>query len=192
MNVFGMKRLTKVTTTMAALAGLLVVSGCAGVTVSRYKDENPRLVLEEFFAGELEAFGIVRDRSGVVLKRFVCAMTGTREGDELVLHEDFTWSDGTLQTRVWRLRKTGPGTYVGTAGDVVGAAQAAVAGNAMHLTYTLEVPLDGSTTRLSVDDWLYLVTDSVMINHSRLSKFGLSAAEVILTIQKRGARSLAD
>jgi hypothetical protein len=185
MRVFSIKSSKRITTAIAALAGLLVVSGCAGVTVSRYKDENPRLVLEDFFAGELEAFGIVRDRSGVVLKRFVCAMKGTREGDELVLHEDFTWSDGTLQTRVWRLRKTGTGRYVGTAGDVVGEAQAEVAGNAMHLTYTLEVPLNGSTTRLAVDDWLYLVSDAVMINHSRLSKFGFSAAEVLLAIRKQ-------
>jgi hypothetical protein len=45
--------------------------------------------------------------------------------------------------------------------------------------------MDGSITRLDVDDWLYLVTDTVMINHSKLTKFGFDAAEVVLTIRKQ-------
>jgi len=175
----------RIATCVTAIACALVLEGCCPVQVSAYKNESPKLVVEDFFVGELEAVGIVRDRSGPVLKRFVCAMRGTLDGDELVLDEDFTWSDGTTQKRVWRLRKTAPGTFVGSAGDVIGDAQVEVAGNAMRLAYTLEVPIDGSTTRLAVDDWLYLVTDSVIINHSRLSKFGLSVAEVILTIRKR-------
>lgn len=169
------------------LSTALLAGTCAGCTVSvqEYKDEKPALVVEEFFTGELEAFGVVAERSGKVVKRFSCAMHGTWDGSTLVLDEDFTWSDGSRQKRVWRLTKQPDGTFSGGAGDVVGEAFGEVAGNTLHLVYDLSVPVDGSTTVLHVDDWLYLVTDSVMMNHSELTKFGLDAAEVFLTIQKK-------
>ena len=161
-----------------------ILSACCPLSVSVYKDEKPQLEIEKYFSGNLEAIGIVSDRSGKVLKRFVCAMKGSWDGNELILNEDFLWSDNTRQNRVWRLTRTSPGTFVGTANDVLGQAKVEVAGNAMHLVYTLEVPMNGSTTHLNVDDWLYLVTDTVIINHSKLTKFGLDAAEVVLTIRK--------
>jgi len=166
-------------------AVISAMSGCSSLSVSVYKEEKPILSVERYFSGNLEAIGVVSDRSGKVLKSFVCAMKGSWDGQVLTLTENFSWSDHTHQTRVWRLRSTSPGLFVGTANDVVGEAKVEVAGNAMHLVYTLEVPMDGSTTRLDVDDWLYLVTDTVMINHSKLTKFGFDAAEVVLTIRKQ-------
>ncbi len=159
-------------------------TGCA-VSVDDYRDEKPAFIVEQFFTGDLEAFGVVAERSGKVVKRFSCDMHGTWDGNMLVLDEDFTWSDGTRQKRLWRLTKQPDGTFAGTAGDVVGTAFGEVAGNTLHLVYNLSVPVDGSTTVLSVDDWLYLVTDNVLINHSTLTKFGLSAAEVFLTIRRK-------
>jgi hypothetical protein len=164
-----------------ALGGL---SGCS-VSVHQYKDEKPLLIVEDFFSGDLEAFGVVAERGGKVIKRFSCDMRGTWDGHTLVLAEDFTWSDGSHQKRVWRLTRQTDGTFSGTADDVDGVAFGEVAGNTLHLVYDLAVPVDGSTKILHVDDWLYLVTDSVMINHSHLTKFGLDAAEVVLTIQKK-------
>ena len=163
---------------------LSALSGCA-VSVQEYKDEKPALVVEEFFAGDLEAFGVVAERSGKVVKRFSCDMHGTWDGSTLVLDEDFTWSDGSRQKRVWRLTKQANGNFSGAADDVVGTAFGEVSGNTLHLVYDLSVPVDGSTTVLHVDDWLYLVTDSVIMNHSELTKFGLDEAEVFLTIQKK-------
>lgn len=166
------------------LAGL---SGCA-VSINQYKDEKPPLIVEHFFSGDLEAFGVVAERSGKAIKRFSCVMHGTWDGKTLVLQEDFTWSDGSLQRRVWRLTRNPDGTFSGTADDVVGVAFGEVAGNTLHLVYELSVPVDGSTKILHVDDWLYLVNDSVIINHSELTKFGFKAAEVFLTIQKKPGR----
>lgn len=90
-----------------------------------------------------------------------------------------------MQKRVWRLVKKPDGTFSGTADDVVGVSFAEVSGNTMHFVYDLSVPVDGSTTTLHVDDWLYLVTNSVILNRSSVTKFGFEAAEVFLTIQKR-------
>jgi hypothetical protein len=164
---------------------ILVLSGC-GVSVREYENEKPVLVVEEFFAGELKAFGVVAERSGKVIKRFSCDMKGSWDGHTLVLDEDFTWSDGSRQKRVWRLAKKADGTFSGTADDVIGEAFGEVSGNTLHLVYDLSAPVNGSTTILHVDDWLYLVTDSVIMNHSELTKFGVHAADVFLTIQKKG------
>jgi hypothetical protein len=169
------------------LLGLLC--GCA-VSIDQYKDEKPSLVVENFFSGDLEAFGVVAERSGKVIKRFSCTMHGTWDGRTLVLQEDFVWSDGARQRRTWRLSRNEDGTYSGTADDVVGTAFGEVAGNTLHLVYDLSVPVDGSTKVLHVDDWLYLVTDSVLMNRSKLTKFGIDAAEVLLTIQKKEKRPL--
>ena len=173
---------------LLSLLSLIFVSylstGCA-VSVKEYRDEKPVLNVESFFAGDLEAFGVVADRIGKVIKRFSCDMRGEWNGDTLALDEDFTWSDGSRQQRLWRLKKQPDGTFSGTADDVVGSAFGEVAGNTLHLVYDLAVPVDGSTTVLKVDDWLYLVTDRVLMNRSKLTKFGLTAAEVFLTIRKK-------
>ncbi len=163
-----------------------LVTGCA-ISVDEYKNEKPVLNVEQFFAGDLEAHGVVAERSGKVVKRFSCQMRGTWDGTTLALDEDFTWSDGTRQKRLWRLKKQPDGTFSGTADDVVGTAFGEVSGNTLHLVYDLSVPVDGSTTVLHVDDWLYLVTEDVLMNHSELTKFGLGAAEVFLTIRKKSS-----
>lgn len=167
---------------------LCTLSGCS-VSVEQYKDEKPPLIVEDFFSGDLDAYGVVAERGGKVIKRFSCAMRGVWDGQTLTLEEDFVWSDGSRQRRVWRLTRREDGTYTGTADDVVGEAFAEVAGNTLHLVYDLSVPVDGSTKVLHVDDWLYLVTDSVIINHSHLTKYGLDAADVFLTIQKRTSKA---
>jgi len=168
------------------LAIILFLSGC-GVSVQSYKNEKPELIVEKFFVGDLTAYGVVAERSGKVIKRFSCDMRGTWDGKTLSLDEDFSWSDGTSQKRVWHLTRKSDGTFSGTADDVVGDAFGEVAGNTFHLVYDLSVPVEGSETVLHVDDWLYLVTDSVIINRSKLTKFGLHAADVFLTIQRKGS-----
>lgn len=173
---------------LAQVLFILTLSGCS-VSVEQYKDEKPPLIVENFFSGNLDAYGVVAERGGKVIKRFSCAMRGVWNGQTLTLEEDFVWSDGTRQRRVWHLTRREDGTYTGTADDVVGEAFGEVSGNTLHLVYDLSVPVDGSTKVLHVDDWLYLVTDSVIINHSHLTKFGLDAADVFLTIQKSASKA---
>ena len=49
--------------TLGVLAAALLLSGCAGVKVEQYADTTPALVLEEYFAGPLTAWGIVQARA---------------------------------------------------------------------------------------------------------------------------------
>ena len=171
-----------------ALAGAstaLFLGGCASHNIAQYANEQPTLDLQQYFNGTLDAYGVFTDRSGAVVKRFTVLMQCTWTGDQGVLDEQFTYSDGSKQTRIWRLTKTGNGRFVGRADDVVGEAQGESRGNAFHWTYTLRLPVDNSVYDVQFDDWMYLMTDKVMLNKATMSKFGVRLGEVTLSFTKR-------
>ena len=143
------------------------------------------LDLRTYFNGPIEAHGIFTDRSGKVVRRFTVQMTGSWNGKEGVLDERFTYSDGKIERRVWRLTDEGGGRWIGRADDVVGTAQGRVAGNALNWRYTLRLPVDGSVYEVAFDDWMYLVDDKVMLNKAAMSKFGIHLGEVTLAFVKK-------
>jgi hypothetical protein len=102
-----------------------------------------------------------------------------------ILDEDFFYSDGTTQKRIWTLTETAPGVFTGTADDVVGVATGLMAGNALNWKYTLALPVDGTVYNVQFDDWMYLMDDKVMINRAQMSKFGIYLGEVTLAFYKR-------
>jgi len=169
------------------LAGLLVLglAGCASApTPQDYADQKPALALRQYFNGPLTAHGLFTDRSGRVVKRFTVQMVGRWSGDQGVLEEDFTYSDGTKQRRVWRITDHGQGRYTGQADDVVGAAEGQAAGNALQWRYTLRLPVDGKTYEVQFNDWMFLMDANTMLNKATMSKFGLRLGEVTLSFHK--------
>jgi hypothetical protein len=166
-----------------------VLSACSGPAVRDYQAEKPKLELDQFLNGELEAFGIVQNRSGEVVKRFRCHMAAKWEMVNQVLQgtidETFYYSDGTTSKRIWVLNKTADNKYKGTAGDVIGEATGETSGNAFNWKYVLDVPLDSGTIHLTMDDWMYLINDKVIINKTQMKKFGFKVGEVTLTIIKK-------
>ena len=167
---------------LAAAAGL---AACAGPQVSDYAAEKPALDLATYFNGTLDAYGVFTDRSGKVVRRFTVVMVCTWTGNEGVLDEDFTYSDGEKQRRVWRLKKRPDGHYTGTADDVKGEAVGQSQGNAFRWNYTLLLPVDGTTYEVQFDDWMYLMDERVMLNKAVMSKFGFRLGEVTLSFVKR-------
>jgi hypothetical protein len=170
---------------LAFTAALVGLSGCSAPQVAQYSQERPSLDLRQYFNGTLDAYGVFTDRSGAVVKRFTVVMVCTWQGDNGVLDESFAYSDGTTQKRVWRLTRLANGRYVGKADDVVGEALGESAGNALRWSYTLRLPVDQSTYDVQFDDWMYLMTDKVMLNKASMSKFGVYLGEVTLSFTKR-------
>lgn len=170
---------------LATSATALLAGGCAAPSVDHYVNEKPTLDLRTYFNGTLDAHGIFTDRSGQVVKRFTVLMQCTWTGDQGVLDESFTYSDGSTQKRVWRLTRHPDGRYTGVADDVMGIAQGQVRGNAFHWTYTLALPVDGKVYEVQFDDWMYLVDAQVMLNRAEMRKFGIRLGEVTLSFSKR-------
>ena len=171
-------------TDMAGSAAL-ALAGCAGPQITDYASEKPVLDLREYFNGTLDAYGLFTDRSGKVVKRFTVVMRCTWTGDEGVLDEDFIYSDGTLQKRIWRLKRFADGRYTGTADDVVGGATGQARDNAFNWKYTLALPVDGKVWNVEFDDWMYLMDGRVMLNTAVMSKWGVRLGEVTLSFVKR-------
>jgi hypothetical protein len=169
----------------AAAPATLLLGGCASQNIDSYAADKPVLDLRQYFNGRLDAYGIFTDRSGAVVKRFIVVMACSWVGDEGVLDEDFRYSDGSTQKRIWRLRHLGGGRYSGRADDVVGEAQGETRGNTFHWAYTLNLPVDGRVFEVQFDDWMYLMTDQVMLNKAAMSKFGVRLGEVTLSFVKR-------
>lgn len=164
---------------------LALLTACASAPVpSDYTGQTPALDLRTYFDGELVAHGIFTDRTGKVVRRFVVKMSCRWTGDVGVLDEDFTYSDGTKQRRVWTVRKLPDGRYTGTAADVVGTAQGEAAGNALRWSYTLRLPVDDKVYDVQFDDWMYLIDERTMLNKAVMSKFGIRLGEVTLAFSK--------
>ena len=159
--------------------------GCASPQIADYGRETPRLDLRAYFNGQLLAHGIFTDRSGKVVRRFTVQMACSWQGEEGLLEEDFLYSDGSRQRRVWRLRQTGADRYTGRADDVAGVAQGEQQGNAFHWTYTMALPVDGRVIDVQFDDWMYLVDERTLLNKAQMSKFGIRLGEVTLSFTKR-------
>ena len=169
----------------AVAVSATLLTGCASPQIADYAAEKPVLDMRQYFNGTLDAYGVFTDRSGKVVKRFTVVMKCTWNGDTGVLDEDFTNSDGTKDRRVWTLKRGADGKYTGTAADVVGEANGEEKGNAFRWGYTLQLPVDGKIIEVQFDDWMYLMSDKVMLNKAVMSKFGFKLGEVTLSFVKR-------
>ena len=117
---------------------MLSLAACSSTGVTYYADQLPKLVLEDFFDGNLEAYGVVKDWRGRVIRKF--------EAD------------------------IDQGRYMLVRRDV------AVEGNSgVFPMGTLDV---------KIDNRMYLVTPDVLINESRMSKFGIPVGDFLLVIEK--------
>lgn len=106
---------------LVAASALSFLIGCSA-NIEDYQGEQPQLKLEEFFNGDLVAYGMVQDYSGKVIQRFRADLKGTWNGNEGVLDEQFYYADGSEQERIWYITKTGENSYEGRASDVKGVA----------------------------------------------------------------------
>lgn len=164
---------------------VLVLGGCAGPTLEDYQSGQPVLVPSRFFDGKLTAQGIVKNRSGKVIRTFDATIVGHWNADGTgTLDEHFLFNDGEEQTRTWTLTPR-DGGYRATAGDVVEPGHMEWSGNAIHMNYVLAVPYNDCTLDVRMDDWMYLVTPGTVINQTRMSKWGVDVGELVLVIQKQ-------
>ena len=163
----------------------LFLTNCvAGMKPEDFKDQKPRLVIEEFLKGKVKAYGILQNRSGEVTRQFSADLNGQWDGKQLILDEKFNWSDGEIQTRQWKIIKKDEHNYEGFAGDVVGTAKGFSYGSAFKLEYVLLVPVKGKEIKITFDDWIFMQDERVAINRAKMTKFGIKVAELTVMFVK--------
>jgi len=171
---------------VAALGALALVS-CASIDPQVYASEKPALDLRQYFNGTLVGHGLFMDRSGRVERRFVVTIKASWAGDVGTLDEDFVWSDGEKERRVWTLRPVAgqPGRWTGTADDVKGEAAGVVAGNALNWSYTFMLKTrEGKRYDIDFDDWMFLIDEKVMLNRAVMTFWGFRVGEVLISFNR--------
>ena len=149
-----------------------------------FKNTKQIIKIEEYFEGEVKAWGILLYRKGKVTRSFNAKMSGKFKNNILTLEEDFYWKDGEEQKRIWKIEKIDEHNYSGTAPDVNGNAKGVSYGNAFKFEYNLMVPFKGRSIKIRFDDWIFKQDDKVAINRATLSKFGFKVGELTVFFRK--------
>nr|WP_264194049.1 DUF3833 domain-containing protein [Marinomonas algarum] len=163
---------------------VVLLTACSTPDVSLYEKNEPEFNLETFFSGELTAHGILKNRSGEVIRYFNATLDGSWEDGVGTLAEVFVFDDGEVQNRTWTMTPNDQGTYTATANDVVGSGEVRSAGNALFMKYVLQVPYNGDILEVTVDDRMYMVKDGVVMNESVMTKFGFEVGYLSIVIQQ--------
>jgi len=163
---------------------VLMLTACGGASLTAHKGTEPELKLEQFFDGELRAYGMVLDRSGNLIRRFEAKLLGSWQGNSGKLEEWFEYDDGEKQTRVWYLEKLADNRYSGRADDVVGIASGTTEGSVLYWQYELQIPVDGTVYDIKLDDWMFLMDEKRLFNKTDMSKWGFHVGELVLFIEK--------
>jgi hypothetical protein len=168
------------------LAGLaMLLSGCGGPSIEDYKGRGPAMDIREYLNGEVEAWGVYINRSGMVEEQFHVLMIGKFDKKAGTLEETLTYTDGKVSKRTWTVTFSDDNHFTSTAGDVVGVATGVQFGNAVNMNYVLRVPVKNTTYDITMDDWMYRLDEKTLINRVEMRKFGFKVGELLLTYRKK-------
>jgi hypothetical protein len=173
-----------------ALAAFVFVAACTGKP--SFDDQalsDRQLNLEEFFDGDLVAYGQFQDILGTVRRSFVVNIHGDWDGERLILTEDFVYEDGSTEQRVWTLVKTGDDTWQGTAPGVIGTATGREDGDRFNWQYEIDLPIPSATgetetLRVTFDDWMWLLSEDRLFNRAYVKRAGFDIGDVSISFER--------
>jgi len=163
---------------------LVLINGCDNMKPEDYVNTEPKIKIEKYFLGNVKAWGMLQGRSGKVKRQFTANMTGSFDGKNLILDEDFSWNDGEKQERKWIIKKLDDHNYEGTAPDVVGVAKGSSYGSAFKFEYSLLIPFNDKKIKVKFDDWIFKQDNRVAINKAIITKFGFKVGELTVFFLK--------
>ena len=156
------------------------------MSVDRYKKLEPKLIMEEYFNGNIQAWGMFEDTFGIIRKRFTCIIKANfnSEMKTIEVAENFTYDDQSTEKRTWLLKKTSSDQYEATTDSVIGVGKGKTSGNAFHWKYKFELSIFGKKVKVKFDDRMYLISKNVIINRARIYKYGIKLGTVNLYFHK--------
>jgi len=176
---------------IAILLVAIVSAGCSSMNIEDYSETTPEFILEDYFEGRTLAWGLFEDRFGNVQRQFTVTIDGSWDGKKLVLNEDFIYSDGETENRLWTLTKSDDLTYTGTADNVIGVATGTRAGNAFNWRYDFNMKVGDGYWKVKFDDWMFLQPNGVMLNKATISRWGFKLGTLYLSFSKPEVASAA-
>ena len=156
--------------------------------IDEFQGKQPALVLEQFFDGTSEGWGITQSRFGALQRQFQIEAVGRWVEAEQTLHltETYRFDDGQVDRLEWRIVRLGDGRYEGSEPRLLEPAAGRQAGNAFHWVYRRKVPdRDGDYT-MAFDDWFWLQPGNVLIARASLTKLGVEVGTMSVFYRKAG------
>ena len=164
---------------------IFLLGGCVGKpSINDPNLSDLDLNLEDFFNGEVIAYGQFQDVFGTVRSRFKVDISGTFDGNRLELEDTFVYSDKTKMKRNWTLVKLTDSEWEGKASDVLGIAKGTEVGDLFNWQYQIDLPVGDRLLRVKFDDWMWLFNDNKLLNKAYVQKYGLTIGEVVIFFEK--------
>ncbi|AVW90319.1 DUF3833 family protein [Celeribacter baekdonensis] len=148
-----------------------------------YAETTPLFDPQVHLNGPIDSEGVIYGPDGRVSSRFVARMTGTWDGLNGTLREEFTYASGGQQVREWTLSFDASGALTATAPDIIGVGTGQLSGATLSMRYKIKLEEDAGGHVLDVTDWLYLAQNGVIVNRSEMRKFGIKVAELVATMR---------
>lgn len=163
----------------------LLIAGCENNTIDYYADKKEKVDLKTFLNGPVEGWGAVFDYQGRQTRSFTVKMKGSWTNNTGVLEEWFEFDDGEKSERIWDIHFAEGQMFKARAKDVIGDADGEQSGNAINMHYVLQVPYNGKTIDLNMNDWMYKIADDIILNRTTMKKFGFKVGEIVLFMKKQ-------
>lgn len=137
-----------------------------------------------FLQGRTVARGIFEDRFGKLRRSFTVGIVGTLHNGILILDEDFLYSDGTTDKRVWRLKKTGERQFIGQCEDALTPALGYLWPDRCEMRYKIKLDIGARQFTVKFDDAFYPLDDKTMMNRATVTKLGVRLGQAIIVFSK--------
>ena len=170
-----------------AVALTVLAAGCGEMKVEDFAGREPAFVLEDWFAGPAEGWGIMQSRFGTLRRQFRIDARGQWDAAARTLRlvETYRFDDGSEARLEWSIRRGADGSYEGDEPRLVGTAVGRQAGNAFHWVYTRRPP-GSDDTRFTFDDWFWLQPGGVLIVRASVRRFGVEVATMSVFYRRTG------
>jgi hypothetical protein len=148
-------------------------------TLTNAGDGGPAFDPLAFFQGHTQSWGVIESRSGAPTEQVVTDSHGETDANgRLRMVQHLSFADGTTQERDWVMWRSGPDRFDATANDMVGQAQGASSGRMFHWQWVMARRPGNSLMNVTIEQWMYRMSDGSVTIRTTISKFGVIVAEV--------------
>lgn len=164
---------------------LLVLTSCNDIDIGTDKGISNTFNFREFFRGDVEGWGTIKNWRGEVKKTFRVNIHGVWDDGLSTITERSKFNDGNTLTRSWKIILTPKGQYAASTDDVVGNALGFESGNAAQFNYIMKVPFTSSEVEVKVTNQMFMLDDGTVIASINMRKFGFKVGEINVFMKKK-------
>ncbi len=136
------------------------------------------------FNGINKASGFVLDPLGNIKNQLTGKLQGQWQGDHFILDELFLFDNGTEYKRTWELKRIDNLRLEGTAGDVIGVAEATVIDNRIEWRYPQRLAIGKNGVVVAITDIMVMMPEGVTIGYTYMRKWGLPIGKIVTSFQR--------